>query len=484
MLRAVQPKSLPHIATPAPPPARDLEPVVPSAPDSQTALRSGRDTVHVPVSVTVTMPHASIVAGDKALPPVVIGTAAPPPARAASVPLPASSTAVAPPPQPPASPPGAPASTAESQNQSPPAPLIQALFDAAIISRQAQHRPLTRWQSHPDGDFYTVISKSDYDVRRTFRVAWVMEGLGTKRNRDRDAESVTEAKVLERQCLGILSCPSCDYTCGPKTKKAVRDTHVPRCIRCKSEMEHTSCDIISRIYEWRDFVIYTNGGVHQHRPPVRRFLSQDEILAARDMIHAHPDAAPSQLITGLPTLTGEPNSIVDIAPALANKGRLSHFRRLVKLSAPSATGGDRFLQSWETFVSQHGDIIKDMVFGEYTMVTIQTEWMARQALNEVDLKTEARNNGFVSDAAHKYFDSGALLLITSVYCPELQTWVPILVSYSSKNTTECHRKHFKVLFQSLREQMEKRGLRLQPHHINMVTMSFLANLTACSLCNR
>lgn len=201
---------------------------------------------------------------------------------------------------------------------------------------------------------------------------------------------------------------------------------------------------------------------------MRKYLTEEEIDTVYEVINSHPDAGPSQLITGLPTLTGNSRSIVDIAPALANKGRLGHIRREFKANAPAARGGDRFISDWQSFYNEHSEIIKHHAFEAYSIVTLQTPWMAEQSLNATELKSEANFNGFVSDAAHKFFENGALLIVTSAYSSPLQKWVPVLVSYSSNNTKECHKMHFKILFDGLRQEMEKCGRQLEPHHINMV----------------
>lgn len=68
-------------------------------------------------------------------------------------------------------------------------------------------------------------------------------------------------------------------------------------------------------------------------------------------------------------------------------------------------------------------------------------------------------NGMVNDAAHGWWqDKKALLMVTSAYCPELNCWLPGVLSYTNGASSDHFKYHFLAVFNSIASEAEKREL--------------------------
>ena len=77
--------------------------------------------------------------------------------------------------------------------------------------------------------------------------------------------------------------------------------------------------------------------------------------------------------------------------------------------------------------------------------------MASQLVHEE--KIDLPINGFVNDAAHGWWKEwNHLLMITSVYSPELVCWILGLMSFTNGANADHFRWHFLVLFKSIAEE--------------------------------
>ena len=83
--------------------------------------------------------------------------------------------------------------------------------------------------------------------------------------------------------------------------------------------------------------------------------------------------------------------------------------------------------------------------------------MASQLVREE--KLDLPINGFVNDAAHGWWkERNHLLMITSVYSPELACWIPGLMSFTNGASTDHFKWHFLALFESIAEEAGWRQL--------------------------
>ena len=98
--------------------------------------------------------------------------------------------------------------------------------------------------------------------------------------------------------------------------------------------------------------------------------------------------------------------------------------------------------------------------GPITVICLQTAFMASQ-LVKGDLICTGPVNGFVNDAAHGWWrERNSLLVVTSVYCPELMCWVPGLFSYTNGASAEHHKIHFLALRQGIAHEAETQALEI------------------------
>ncbi|OAV87484.1 hypothetical protein PTTG_29414, partial [Puccinia triticina 1-1 BBBD Race 1] len=75
--------------------------------------------------------------------------------------------------------------------------------------------------------------------------------------------------------------------------------------------------------------------------------------------------------------------------------------------------------------------------------TFQTKWMAERLLAR-DKNGELYHGGLVSDVTYRYFENG-YLLSTSMFCDELQRWIPVQLSWIRGLTVKYHQIHFTTL---------------------------------------
>lgn len=180
----------------------------------------------------------------------------------------------------------------------------------------------------------------------------------------------------------------------------------------------------------------------------------------------NPDARPSALVSGPPGIDGPQESVAKISPLLINGDRVAKERAKVK-NIPSDGGGDQFIKAFAEFDRDHPGFVVGSKLGDVTVISFQTPTM-ESLLIKPDL-LEKPVNGIVSDATHKWFrDGGSLLFVSSVYCPDLSSWAPVLMSFSNRQTTEHFRYHFKALFRSIAKQAAMHGIKLDDALFAMV----------------
>lgn len=96
-----------------------------------------------------------------------------------------------------------------------------------------------------------------------------------------------------------------------------------------------------------------------------------------------------------------------------------------------------------------GWIISETMLGGVTVVSMQTPFMVEQ-LHDEALQVDGPFNGVTSDAAHGWWQvHNSLLLVSSVFCVLLQSWVPVLNSYLNGATSSHFKHHFLALLESI-----------------------------------
>ena len=151
-------------------------------------------------------------------------------------------------------------------------------------------------------------------------------------------------------------------------------------------------------------------------------------------------------------MEGPGQSAANISPALLNINRVTHERKKVKKEHDS-TNGDNFIASFAKFTLEHPNFVLLEIIGSVTIITLQSPFMASQLVREE--KLDLLINGFVNDAAHGWWkERNHLLMITSVYSPELACWIPVLMSFTDGASADHFKWHFVALFESIAKEAE------------------------------
>lgn len=224
-------------------------------------------------------------------------------------------------------------------------------------------------------------------------------------------------------------------------------------------------------WEWARGYRYEHYGLRGHRRPPRVLhLLPGERKEFNDLVRQNPTSTPSALVTGVPNGAGSEKSAADISPALLNRDRVAKERNKVK-NQPDV-GGNKFLQTFAEFDRLHPGFVVTSKIGDMTVISFQTEAM-QELLVKFDL-VDKPVNGIMSDATHKFFkESEAVLVMTSAYSPELQSWAPGLMSYSNGQTAEHFRLHFKTLFRNMARVAARRSMEINDKLFAGVRSNFL-----------
>jgi len=317
---------------------------------------------------------------------------------------------------------------------------------------------------YPQGNFEQDFSHEIVKLSNNLLVGWAFRNLSGSRHGDPTAESWQKGKVSSRRCLGVLKCVACDNVQRPKTEVAALTVQLTNNCNCGSRLEHMTCDVVSKRYTWKDGVHYINGGEHQHPLPSQHRLSHGQQSQFATLVATNPKATPSELAVGIEQLNGTAKAAGEIAPRLFNKDALRYERRKVHNEHGHYTGGDEFLAELSALHGQFPGYIMAMEClppGPY--IIVQSDWMREKSANVV-LQKEEPVNGFQTDVAHKFWESGALLLITSCYSSMMRQWVPVLISWIPSGSTDAMCPHFMALLRGLSRELRRRGQSLKDEH--------------------
>ncbi|OAV94185.1 hypothetical protein PTTG_27052 [Puccinia triticina 1-1 BBBD Race 1] len=77
--------------------------------------------------------------------------------------------------------------------------------------------------------------------------------------------------------------------------------------------------------------------------------------------------------------------------------------------------------------------------------TFQTQWMAERLLARLEEGNKLYSGGLLSNVTYQFFDNG-YLLTTSMYCNQINRWIPVQLSWIRGLTKRYYQTHFAVLF--------------------------------------
>jgi len=199
-------------------------------------------------------------------------------------------------------------------------------------------------------------------------------------------------------------------------------------------------------------VRFTNTGDHNHAKPGHILhISKTERVRFETLINTNPTTGPLGLIVGIPGINGPGESVADISDVLLNAGQVGKER--LKVKAKSHGGGDSFIAAFARFSEQHPGFVIYSQLDAVTVISVQSSLMRSQMVKEQLLKGPI--NGLVSDAAHGWWkECTSLLLVSSVYCPDLLCWVPGVLSYTNGASAQHFKYHFLGVIQSIAHKVE------------------------------
>ena len=356
---------------------------------------------------------------------------------------------------------GVPSSTAKSR-------AILVNHVSGIPATSVQHRKLTtenkettstsaiEWNGWPNAVIEQDFTWEEFEGTDQLMSHWAMKVGGGDRRGDISAEIWERGKRSTRDCLGIIRCGNedCNYAVRPlTTRQKIIEQLEKECEICRASLLHQECEIRAVLWKWKGGVHYQQNGSHYHdRPPRILHLSKNDRQKFGQLVEQHPKTGPRGLVVGVPGLGGPGQSAANISPALLNIDRVTHERKKVKKEHDS-TNGDDFIASFAKFTLEHPNFVLLEIIGSVTVIALQSPFMASQLVREE--KLDLPINGFVNDAAHGWWkERNHLLMITSVYSPELACWIPALMSFTNGASTDHFKWHFVALFESIAEEAE------------------------------
>ncbi|OBZ74708.1 hypothetical protein A0H81_05700 [Grifola frondosa] len=312
------------------------------------------------------------------------------------------------------------------------------------------------WDGWPDGDFERLFTHEEVDAMNHLMAHWAANVSGDRKG-NFDAEEWGDGKKSQRRCLGAIVCDNdgCNIIVRPQTRLAGIRKQLDATCRCGGVLVRIEYMSISVLWTFKGGIYFVNKGTHSHpRLTHLLHLSPSEHAQFNAIMAQHPNVGPLRLVAGVPGLHGSGQSVADISPVLLNKDRVKMECQKLK---HGDHGGDGFIADFAEFCKEHPSFVIYSQLAAVTVISMQTSLMRAQMVKDSIIGESI--NGLVSDAAHGFWqEHKALLIITSSYAPDLQSWMPGLMSYSNGASTEHYKLHFYALFESIAHEAEDRTI--------------------------
>ena len=309
------------------------------------------------------------------------------------------------------------------------------------------------WDGWPDGTFEREFTFEEVEAYNNLQVHWATKSHGV-RGGNSFAEEWRDGKRLRRDCLGIIECdnPDCAIAIRPQTTPKGIDRQVREGCKCGAVLSHFRCLVRSTLWTYSKGVHFINAGEHNHaRPGHILHISKTEQVRFETLVNTNPATGPLGLIVGVPGINGPGDSVADISDVFLNAGRVGKERLKVKMK--SYFGGDSFIAAFAKFLTEHPEFVIYSQLDAITVISVQSPFMRSQMVKERLL--EGPINGLVSDAAHGWWkERSSLLVVSSIYCPDLLCWVPGVLSYANGASAEHFKYHFLGVIQSIAQEAE------------------------------
>ncbi|KAF5379616.1 hypothetical protein D9757_009228 [Collybiopsis confluens] len=345
-----------------------------------------------------------------------------------------------------------------------PQPSSSSSLDDGIIATSLEQLPGGIWDPWANGRFYINLSHLEYSQNKQLGVHWATKNNSSQNGKGSTNSSYLDGgKITNKKCLGVVTCSGEDYdfVYRPRVspENLAKQLENP-CANCSASLIHVPCNSRSYLIRYGQLgndtstlkYRYINGSPHNHSriPNVTRTTATEDIkfLAA---YQSRPDATPSQMMAGPPAPTGFGPGAAEIGHKFRSQGYTGYSLRRLRAkdgNGPSSAFG--FFTKLGDWKKLHPDVLcQDFTSSTINCLSLQTEWMRQQTLPDMTQVDEPLH-GILSDAAHKYWeDPNGRLIVSSIFSPLINKWIPILFTYANGATTAHYEYHFLVLIQGI-----------------------------------
>ncbi|KAI7965140.1 hypothetical protein MJO29_003238 [Puccinia striiformis f. sp. tritici] len=270
-------------------------------------------------------------------------------------------------------------------------------------------------------------------------------------------------KVSRPKCLGALVCdnPGCQWAGSPPTGKDGMDKFLSSDMqcpglaeKCNGTVSHLECKGTACRIDYNEntkWGLLRHKGTHMHPWPEAKKLDKNSAAKFKEVVKKNPKSRAFELKLGKPTDPTAPfNSVTSIHPSLQNKDRLAYYRRKMLMEmnlVPGKNGGgvgDKFILDMFGWAVQGLFVISLSFMPNREHFTVQTRWMSDRLFSR-NHERKLYDGGLLSDVTYRYFENG-YLLTTSMYCDDLERWIPVQISWIRGLTEEYYQIHFATLF--------------------------------------
>lgn len=337
------------------------------------------------------------------------------------------------------------------------------------------------WNCWPQGNFAMDLTWEEFSETDGLMVHWATKTTDGKQKSgaSRDASHPSFGYRRTRQCWGHIECTNkdCAIVMRPHTtSKAAVNTQCAKPCKCGSELVWKPCENRSAVIIWAKGVRYFNGIMdHNHGwLPYKLHLRSGEKQELKELFQQNPTAKPAALGSGN-TVSGK--SASDVSSVLLNSDRLAAEKR--KMKGTSEESGDDFVQWFSEFQIQNPNfIVSETMIGGVAVISCQTPFMA-SLLHDKITEVDGPFNGVVSDAAHRWWKvKTSLLIVSSVFVPIIEGWVPALMSYSNGASGRHYELHFLALMESIAKVAVSKGQDIVDELFAQVSLSFTTIILA------
>lgn len=353
-----------------------------------------------------------------------------------------------------------------------PQPKSETRFEQGIIFTSEDQLNGGEWPVWANGPFAIDVSHQYFEDNKKLQVLWATQTSSYNGGKG-SVNSLTTSggKISHRTCLGVLRCTDdhCPIVLRPVTGgQAKIKTQLARNCQCGAQLEHITCHSRSWTIQWgqdsnniatRQYR-YINGTEHTHSRfpnPARTTSAEDKRFQAA--YHARPKATTTQLMVGAPSVDGFTPGAPEHGTKFANPAYTGYrLRREKAKNGHGPTGGFQHFARLKEWKQKHPTVLcEDYTDSNMTCISVQTEWMRQQSLG--DLSFNGPQNGLLSDAAHKYWESpDGKLIVTSIFNVLMLKWVPVLFTYSDGTTADHYEYHFLILIKSIVKEAKERNV--------------------------